>query len=447
MKKDNLLALRVASRFRGLDPLAYTVARRFVADEIGNPQALLKLYDLAVQHLAADLEPILPKMREAQKFIEAHAGEGIQRKALRNELAPHENELVNLYSKNIYRVGSRIGLEVMKHANPWSLFLAILQQYELVPASRKAIETASKYFAKTRIQRPKNLDVWIDAYENFLKTLRAFSLAAHDAIAHGKPRAAGGAGGAGGAEAQELVPEKVKAGPFTIINTGGFNDTVIAECARVIEVAAHQLQSHGLGRVCYGDVLISNTLSKANVLAFYLLQKDEMFVRANLKGKEGAAVETLTHELGHRLMYKFLTSKHKEIRNIYNTIARKRSEAKSEAISLIWKDPNLKPKPGDIFVSGKGEEFVVTGFDVSPRKGIIVQLVAKVQPEPGVTVKATIPLESYALAKGIFPKIKHSGFVTGYAAKNADENFAEMVAHYCADKLPEDQVEMLKNLL
>ena len=40
-----------------------------------------------------------------------------------------------------------------------------------------------------------------------------------------------------------------------------------------------------------------------------------------------------------------------------------------------------------------------------------------------------------------------SGFVTDYAKKDEQENFAEMVAAYCLGKLPEDQVEMLKALL
>jgi hypothetical protein len=435
------VALRVASRYWGLDPLTCAVARRFMADAIANPQELLQRYDSVVTRIA-DLEPSLPKMREAQKVVDANGGVDVAKsKAYRGELTPHENELLNeVYFKNlaIYRFAARVSLDPMKHINAWSLFLAILQQYELSPATRKVIEAGAKFFAKSRIQRPKPGEA-LAAYESFLKTLRGYSIAAHDAIAHGKPRAGGAAG-------EDLVPEKVHAGPFTLINTGGFNDAIITDCAKVVEVAAHQLQSHGLGMVCYGDVLISNTLMKSNVLAFYLLQKDEMFVRANLRGKEGAAVQTVVHELGHRLQYKFLSGKTREIQHIYNVIARKSADARDEAIERVWKDPHLKPKPGDSFVS-KGEEYVVTGLDVNPRGGIVVQLVAKDQPQPGVTLRAKIGLEGYAAAKGILPKIEHSGFVTAYAKTDPDENFAEMIAHYCAGKLPPDQVEMLKGVL
>ncbi len=436
------LASRVAERYLGVDPLAYSVARRFMADAIANPQDLLQKYDDAVRHVA-DLEPTLPKMREAQKVIDQNGGFDVAKgKAYRNELAPHENELLNdVYFKHlaIYRFAAKVNLDVFKRVNAWSLFLAILQQYELAPATRKTIEAAAKFFAKARVQRPKPA-VALDAYENFLKVLRSYSMAAHDAIAHGKPRAGGAAG-------QELVPEKVRAGPFTLINTGGFSDAVIAECAKVVEVAAHQLQSHGLGMVCYGDVLISNTLMGSNILAFYMISKDEMFVRANLKGKEGAAVHTVVHELGHRLQWKFVPpGKQKEIEHIYRTIARNHSEARSEAIDRVWKDPSLKPKVGDSLVS-KGEEYKVSGFDVSPKGEIIVQLKREVPDAPGLVQHAKVGLESYAAMKGILPKINHSGFVTGYARKDAGENFAEMIAFYCAGKLPEDQVEMLKGVL
>ena len=413
-----------------MDPLAHKVARRFLADIIGNPHQLLQKYDAAVERVS-DMEPLLPKMREGQKIAERTPN--AEWLAHKGELAPHENELVNLYFKNIYRVVVRVNLDTFHHAEAWSLFLAILQQYDLSPATRKPIEVASKFFARSRIQAPKK-PVAIDTYETFLKTLRGFSLAARDALAHGKPRA-------GGASESNVAPDKVRAGPFTLINTGGFKDSVLADCAKVVEVAAHQLQSHGLGNVCYGDVLISNTLMKSNVLAFYLIQKDEMFVRANLRGKEGAAIQTVVHELGHRLMYKFLSSKHREIEHIYNTLKSKSSASRAEALIQLLKDPALKPKPGDTFVS-KGEEFTVTGLDVNSR-GVMVQLVTKAQP----IVKARIPLEAYAAAKGTLPKINHSSFVTGYAGTDAAENFAEMVAYYCEGRLPADQVEMLKSVL
>lgn len=50
--------------------------------------------------------------------------------------------------------------------------------------------------------------------------------------------------------------------------------------------------------------------------------------------------------------------------------------------------------------------------------------------------------------KGLKPKsVPGSGFITPYAGKDADENFAEMVSYYCLDELPQDQVELLEKVL
>lgn len=86
--------------------------------------------------------------------------------------------------------------------------------------------------------------------------------------------------------------------------------------------------------------------------------------------------------------------KQKEIQRMYDIIARKSSEAKEEALDRVWKDPNLKPKRGDTFVS-KGEEYVVTGLDVSPRGEFVVQLMAKEQP----TMKARIASKATLLRR------------------------------------------------
>jgi hypothetical protein len=425
-----------------LDPLASRVARRFLADLIGNPVELLHKFETVLKGLA-ELEYGIPKMREAEKIIAADPD--AKEKAYRSELGfdvHDENELVKFYYKNIsiFRYKVKSGLASMQqYGGAGHLFLAILQQYELPPATRKTIENAARFFSKSRVHAPE-YPVAIDAYERMLASFRMYALAAHDAIAHGKPHHAGPGGEAG--------PEKLRAGPFTLINTGGFDDSVIAECAKVVEQSAHLLQSKGLGKVCYGDVLISNTLARSNLLAFYMPEKDEMFVRANLKGKEHDAIRTVTHELGHRLQFKFLANKKREIDAIYDQIARKSEKSRSEFLDEVWKDPATKPKVGDTLVS-RGKEYTVTGFTVSPRSGIVVLLIHKEPGSPTIE-SAKVGLEGYVALKGIAPKgsgAHHSAFVTSYAKKDADENFAEMVWAYCAGKLPPDQVEMLEALL
>jgi hypothetical protein len=195
--------------------------------------------------------------------------------------------------------------------------------------------------------------------------------------------------------------------------------------------------------VLYGDVLVSRTLSKQNVLAFYLTSKDELFVRANLRGKQHDAVRTVCHELGHRLHFKFLQAKDKEIRGIYNQIARKSSASKKDKIQEVLKDHPVLP--GDTYVE-KGEVYEVTGTDWGP-KGLVVKMVKKDPPAPGLVQKAFIGLEGYLVNKGLLTNQELTGFVTRYASKDYQENFAEMIAFWCLDKLPEDQVELLRTVL
>lgn len=428
-----------------MDLVARVISRHLrQADVIGDPHELLQKFDMVITHLA-DVEPDISKMREADAIIQRVPD--AEHKAFwqethgsyKDELTPHETELVRFWGKNIHKfMGRASDLGIFHKTGAPSLFLAILQQYALPPKVRKNIENASRFFSKSRLQTPKKPQA-VEAYEKYLKNLRAMSMAAHEALAHGKPLA----GGAGG----EAPPEKQPAGPFTLINTGGFDEKTMLTCAKVVEHAASLLKSHSMGKVCYGDVLISNTISRRNVLAFYLIEKDEMFVRANLKGHEHDAVDTVLHELGHRLYFKFLKDKHAEIRHLYSVIANKDSQAKSDAIERVWKDPTLKPKIGDKYEE-KGKEYEVTGFDVGPR-GQMTVLLRLYDPSlpPNIVPKARISLEGYMANKGLLPKEKHTGFVTPYAKTNDQENFAEMVAYYCTGKLPQDQMEMLEGVI
>jgi hypothetical protein len=136
-------------------------------------------------------------------------------------------------------------------------------------------------------------------------------------------------------------------GSFMVFNTGGFNEKVMEEVIKVVSKSETLLRRKGLGRVCYGDVYITNTVYKSTrVLAFYMRGDDRMYIRANLKGKLGPAIQSVVHELGHRLQYRFLQSKKRDIDALYRSLGDKQSGALHDLLM----DRSRWPKAGDTYV-------------------------------------------------------------------------------------------------
>jgi len=426
---------RVMHEFENPPRLAFRVAARWqrrLADVIGDPEPLIQNFEKVINDLAV-IEKDIPWMQESEEIYQAE-GRLWNYEKWRSKEPLVEQVKAYLSYRHDFALKVKFSSHGFQRAQALYLFLGLLQQYDLPPKTRKAIEAAAKYHASARKAPPK--EKALDAYMKMMATVRGQLAAAKDALVHGKPRGV----------VEESGGTELRAGPLRIVNTGGFDDKTLAEVKQVVERSAHLLQSKGLDRVVYGDVLVSRTLSRQNVLAFYLPEKDELFIRANLRGKQNDAVRTVCHELGHRLHYKFLKSKDMEIRLIYAQISRKASRQKVERVREVLKEHPVLP--GDKYVE-KGQVWEVTGTGYG-RGGILVQLARKLEdPETkqSVALKAHIPLEGYLVNKGLLTNLDLSGFVTRYASKNHEENFAEMIAAYCTGSLPEDQVTMLRGVL
>ena len=145
----------------------------------------------------------------------------------------------------------------VKKAGIELLFLGILQTYVMAPKERRVIERASKTFAKRQIRvNTKNA---VAVYSKSLKEYRLFFDTARRVIASGK------------LHTEEGSTTTLKAGPFTLINTGGFSNEIMETVAKVVAKAASTLASKGLGRLCYGNVQVTNTVGRsARILAFGL---------------------------------------------------------------------------------------------------------------------------------------------------------------------------------
>lgn len=408
-----------------MDPLSTSIARRFVvADAVGDPKSLLIQFEEEVKKAESKCPPgsyaLALKMKEQASEIVKTTGrfssKDIPGYEEMSKLAFNCRVLLSLVSQWTSAYGNK-------------LFLAILQQYALPPALRKKVEMAARTYSKTRHtvrRKPPGQDFeYIGDFEKLLKVLRLHVDVAKDALAKGKEHAEGG-DDAGAAT-------KVNVGSFTLVNTGGFTSKMMETVADVVKKAADAIRTSGLGKVLYGDILVTNTIMKdPKVLAFYMTANDEMFIRANVKANINT-VQTVLHELGHRYQFKFLNDK-PGVNRLYRLVAGQENDRERD-LQKAMKAPEVGETiviKGDLYrvrrvTWDRGGEKVVLEDPNNPRGGY-----------------ASISLEGYLSHKGLAPDRtrnfdeapNYKGFVTNYAKTDPDENFAEMFAFYCLGRLP-----------
>lgn len=288
------------------------------------------------------------------------------------------------------------------------LFLAIVQQLVLPPKTLKAVEVAAKTWRKEVRWPPVSWKIdshraWIERFESLLKTAQRHAQVAATAIKEGKTHD------------EEGSTTQVKAGSFTLVNTAGFDTDIMRNVAEVVEDAERKVRAAGFGQVCYGNVIVANKLSgKTAVQAFYVNDSDEMFVRAD-KDSSDDKVRAVIHELGHRLHHVFHKNKTDKIERLYRTTKiRARYDVKRIP------DEHL-PEPGFKFRDGRKEYTVVSATPDEVR--VLVN-----------GREATVSAKHWMNFFGIIDP-SGEGFVTHYASKAPDENFAELFLFYCLGKL------------
>jgi hypothetical protein len=333
-----------------------------------------------------------------------------------------------MYEADSAERGAVHGFDHLRH-HCLPLFLAVLQQLSLPSNLTKKVQAAARYWSKTRVTARKDTRAWLRNFRSLngpslflthIGTWREHLALARECLEKGV--------------SHDAVDTKIKAGPFTLVNTGNFSSDVMERVKGEVEKAAKAMTSAGFGKVCYGEVLVTNTIqSKGTVMAFYMLASDEMFVRANIK-PGWDTVETICHELAHRLQNKFLSGKQRDINNLYRQIGNERV------------DPNTLPWPEEgQEVEFKGMKLKV--LDVS-RYGNKIKFGLPPGSEDaprGITFSANIEGWSKQFS-GV--DVKTHRFVSNYAKKGGpDENFAEMVSFYALGKLPADQIPLLEAII
>ena len=429
--------------------------RYFQAALIGDPKQLLEAYEsrMGYQERDAEVAQVLQNYIEAN--IEKRESELVSdynALSLNRTLVQYQepNALTTLSGVWGRRESGRsLGLQarmlgrsyesgflsLREHAQP--LFWAILQQLSLPANLTKKVQAASKYWTKSRLNAPRrDKRPWTqgfpgieypDAYLAQMSVWREHMALARECLAKGVPHGEG-------------TKSKVQAGPFTLVNTGSFPDEVMENVKQAVLKAAKALTGVGLGKICYGDILVSKQVkARSNVLAFYLINSDEMFVRADAKATHDI-VQTICHELAHRLEHKFMGSPNRAINSLYNTIAR--YDGVQAGALTGWPEIGRK-------IKYKKLDLVVSKVDKVKNKITFEQ-----PPAPGLSRRAvySAPLEWWVENIDVGAKIERSpdfnGFISSYAKKGGPgENFAEMVAYYALGELPAALVALLKPVL
>lgn len=385
-----------------------TTIRPLRAAALGDPQSLLEEFKAGLHRLEGSLDP--------------SRIDSIRQILLRPSLydpTSYQLEETNKAQRAAYRAYLEVK-DLPLHKIGHTLFLALLQTFTLPPRLRKRVEEGSKEYTKSRAPSVSNQNKFLSAlsiYEKTIAQARQYVEVATEALRVGVPHIEEGEGAT-----------QVRVGPFRLLNLGGFDQKVVSETVKILEDTIRRINRVGLGKVLYGDIHLTNTLMK-NTLAFYLYDKDELFLRANLTLNAEVAL-SLLHELGHRYDNKFLPNREAVLKTLYRTI-------KSQPPSREELDP---PQPGEqLDVSGISFK-VVRVVSESGEGQVILQPIDS----PGPLMKIT--LRGWRKRKGLPVPSRHS-FVTPYAKTSPEENFAEMFAHYVGGSLPTDQTLLFEEIL
>lgn len=407
-----------------MDPLITSVARRFIADSIGNPESLLLQFEEEVKK--AEEKIPLGTYEKALKLKE-------QANEILRATGRFNSDALPGYQEMLRQAG--LARALLKVVPQWAslygdkLFLSIIQQYALPPALRKKVEAAARTYSKTRHSVPRKLPgqdfEYIGDFEKLVVTMRTHVNVAKEALSKGV------------AHGSEDAATKIDAGHFTLVNTGGFNASAMSTITNVVKKVSDYAKSSGFGKVLYGDILITNTIMKnPRVLAFYVAANDEMFIRANVKANIDT-IQTVLHELGHRYEVKFLKDT-QGVARLYRLVAGQEDDRSQH---LQRQMDNAAPAVGDTVVI-KGDLWRVKGLTLGRggERSVILE-------DPNmVNGTGKISLAGYLTYKVGAPDVRNveedpnfKGFVTNYAKRTPSENFAEMFSFYCLGKLPVSQ--------
>lgn len=294
-----------------------------------------------------------------------------------------------------------------------NVFLGALRDYSFPPPVRKNLEKVSAELSKTKLAARTSSTASASIPERMRKNVEDIG-AAIQAVTEVMTK-----------EARGDVCQKNECfdgGCFRVVNTGGFDARTMTLATRLSEEAARLINEAGFSQVCYGDVYVTQKVKQESTLAFYDLSEDRMYIRAKpKKGEEALEVESIVHELGHRLHFRFVPpEKNRQIQSVFDQWEARFAGSPVDSSTFA-------PKVGDTFEQGKRRYVVVSdrGTPGDPRRPIVFhRALPDGSPDPKY-LNQSMTAERLALALGL-GKRTDDPFPSPYARTKPSEMLAEL---------------------
>ena len=235
-----------------------------------------------------------------------------------------------------------LAVQAMVKLEGWLPLLATLREFRLAPKDRNLLEgTAAVIHSKTPSAVPRigSIAALREYRDKTASTIDGYA----EAFEIAKRLFEGG----------DDVCEKNEChvgGCFRVVNTGGFDAATMRLAAGLMAEGARLVSAAGFPEVCYGDAYVTRQVARKDILAFYVRREDRMYVRAKpKKGEEALAVETIVHELGHRLHGKFGKGIGPRLRSVYEEWERRCARSPLDTTGCPFPSPYATTSPSELF--------------------------------------------------------------------------------------------------
>lgn len=396
-------------------------AKNLVADIQEIKQKIIQL-DILIAEMDNPEQMAVPLSSEVEKtpiqefifFEKIKVSKGIVSKELLYVSAVY-SAVMDYYKKDFYKIVH-------------STILRVFQELLIPEKEQKVLEQQTKRLEK--FNKPvayRTVGSAVDGYNTLMACLRKFSDTMKTILKQEKTK----------------ETKAIMVGGMAVYNGGGYPQEIVERILKVLKEVQSKVSSHGFATIAKGDVIITKDIIKGDALAFYSSVEDKVFVQGSaLSGKDTKLQGIILHELGHRY-HTYKPASLKAINNLYERCKGSWDDYEEEP---AWKAlcSKMAPAKDSVFVVN---DVTYTVLDPTPVMSLFVDkqkrlsLRVVIKPKRGKERTGLVSYFDYLDAEhGINPVdigINTRGFVTSYARTSPTENFAEMFAFYCADRLQE----------